>query len=71
VEVDPRLFRPAEVEYLLGDATKARQKLDWTPQTTFEELVHMMVEHDLQKSMQANAEAKKSIPVVSARVGVV
>ncbi len=50
VEVDPHLFRPAEVEYLLGDATKAQQKLGWTPTTTFEELVQMMVEADLQKN---------------------
>jgi GDPmannose 4,6-dehydratase len=50
VEVDPQLFRPAEVEYLLGDATKAEQKLGWTPKTTFEEIVHMMVEADLAKN---------------------
>ena len=68
VEVDPRLFRPAEVEYLLGDATKAQQKLGWTPKTTFEELVHMMVEHDLQKNRQLDAIAKQSIHVTSQHV---
>jgi GDPmannose 4,6-dehydratase len=61
VEVDPRLFRPAEVEYLLGDASKAQQKLGWTPKTTFEELVHMMVEHDLQKNRASNNIAKESV----------
>jgi len=46
VRVDPRYFRPAEVETLLGDPTKAREKLGWTPQTTFAELVREMVEAD-------------------------
>ena len=41
--VDPRYFRPTEVETLLGDPTKAREKLGWTPKTTFEELVREMV----------------------------
>jgi len=47
VKVDPRYFRPAEVETLLGDATKAREKLGWVPQTSFEELVREMAESDL------------------------
>jgi len=46
VRVDPRYFRPAEVETLLGDPTKAREKLGWTPTTTFAELVREMVEAD-------------------------
>jgi len=46
VRVDPRYFRPTEVETLLGDPTKAREKLGWTPTTTFEELVKEMVEAD-------------------------
>jgi GDPmannose 4,6-dehydratase len=46
VKIDPRYFRPAEVDLLLGDATKARQKLGWSPKVGFEELVRMMVEHD-------------------------
>jgi len=45
---DPKLFRPAEVDYLLGDPTKARKKLGWQPKVTFEELVKMMVDYDLQ-----------------------
>lgn len=47
VEVDPRYFRPTEVELLLGDPTKAQQKLGWKPKTTLAELVAMMVEQDL------------------------
>ncbi len=46
VRVDPRYFRPAEVDTLLGDASKARRQLRWTPQTTFAELVREMVESD-------------------------
>ncbi|WP_323004581.1 GDP-mannose 4,6-dehydratase [Denitromonas sp.] len=47
VSVDPRYFRPTEVETLLGDAAKAREKLGWQPKTTFEELVKEMVREDL------------------------
>jgi GDPmannose 4,6-dehydratase len=47
VEIDQRYFRPAEVDLLLGDATKARQKLKWTPKTNLPELARLMVEHDL------------------------
>ena len=48
VEVDPQFFRPAEVDQLIGDASKAHKKLEWYPEVTFEELVAMMVESDLQ-----------------------
>jgi len=47
VEIDPRYFRPAEVDLLLGDATKAKQKLGWQPKVGFAELVKMMVEADV------------------------
>jgi GDPmannose 4,6-dehydratase len=47
VQVDPRYFRPTEVETLLGDATKAREKLGWTPRISFAELVAEMVREDL------------------------
>lgn len=47
VEQDPRFMRPAEVDLLLGDPTKARTKLGWKPRVTFEELVELMYEHDL------------------------
>lgn len=48
VEVDPRYFRPAEVDLLLGDPSKAKQKLGWTPATDVRELARIMVEHDLE-----------------------
>ena len=47
VVVDERYFRPTEVEALLGDATKAKKKLNWSPKIAFEELVKEMVEEDL------------------------
>jgi GDPmannose 4,6-dehydratase len=47
VEIDPRYYRPTEVNHLLGDATKARTKLGWAPRTNFEELVRLMVDADV------------------------
>jgi GDPmannose 4,6-dehydratase len=58
VQVDPRYFRPTEVETLLGDPTKAREKLGWTPKTTFQELVSEMVREDL-KSAERDELVKK------------
>jgi GDPmannose 4,6-dehydratase len=55
VEIDPRYLRPTEVELLVGDASKAREKLGWKPKVDFEELVRMMVDHDLEL---ATAEAR-------------
>ena len=52
VEIDPRYYRPAEVELLLGDSTKACEQLGWKPQTSFEELVEMMVKNDLEVAQQ-------------------
>ena len=50
VEVDPKYFRPTEVDQLLGDPAKARTLLGWNPhKTSFKELVHLMVEHDMKK----------------------
>jgi GDPmannose 4,6-dehydratase len=48
VEIDPRYFRPAEVDYLLGDPSKAKAQLGWTPKVSFDQLVQMMVDHDLE-----------------------
>jgi GDPmannose 4,6-dehydratase len=52
VKIDPRYFRPAEVETLLGDPTKAREKLGWVPGITLDEMVTEMVEFDLDKAIQ-------------------
>ena len=48
VVVDPKFFRPAEVNILLGDGTKAKEKLGWEPEISFEEMVQMMVDRDLE-----------------------
>jgi len=47
VEIDPRFYRPAEVDYLQADITKLTETLGWTPETTFADLVREMVESDL------------------------
>jgi len=52
VAIDPRYFRPTEVETLLGDATKAREKLGWVPTTTFAELVAEMAQEDLRQAQR-------------------
>jgi GDPmannose 4,6-dehydratase len=49
VVVDPKFFRPAEVDLLVGDASKAKAKLGWTPTSSFQEMIHMMVEADLKR----------------------
>jgi len=52
IEIDPRYFRPTEVEELQGDSTKARKKLGWEPRVQIDELVSRMVEHDLDLARQ-------------------
>jgi GDPmannose 4,6-dehydratase len=52
VRIDPRYFRPAEVETLLGDPSKAKQKLGWTPEITVQEMCKEMVTHDLAQAKQ-------------------
>ena len=57
IEIDPRYFRPAEVDLLLGDASKAKRELGWEPKTSFSELVQMMTDADLafaQRELRAN-----------------
>ena len=51
VEIDPRYYRPSEVDLLLGDASKAREKLNWKPKVQFRELVHMMVDSDVKNEL--------------------
>ncbi len=53
MRVDPRYFRPAEVDTLLGDPTKARQKLGWTPEITAQEMCAEMVAEDLKSAKRA------------------
>jgi len=52
VEIDSRYYRPAEVDLLLGDSTKAYEQLGWKPQTSFDQLIEMMVENDLRLAQQ-------------------
>jgi len=54
VVVDPKLFRPADVDFLVADATKARTRLGWEPTVTFEELIQVMVDADLEALKREN-----------------
>ncbi|HTR67460.1 MAG TPA: GDP-mannose 4,6-dehydratase [Terriglobales bacterium] len=67
VEIDPKLIRPAEVDTLCGNAQKAREKLGWTPEVSFEELIRMMALADLE--LVQRTEAEKSLAFVGARNG--
>ncbi len=67
VQIDPRYFRPAEVETLLGDPTKAREKLGWTPTTTLEQLVAEMVETDHEEARKEALLKREGFNVVGAR----
>jgi GDPmannose 4,6-dehydratase len=57
IEIDPRYYRPAEVELLIGDYSKAKQKLGWEPKTKFKELIELMVDADV-KSLQDQLSGK-------------
>ncbi len=48
MKIDPRFLRPAEVEHLIGDPSKAREKLGWVPRTSFAEMIELMVDADLE-----------------------
>jgi GDPmannose 4,6-dehydratase len=61
VEIDPRYFRPSEVDHLEGDASKARTKLGWRPRTSFDDLVRIMVEYDLER-------ARRDVAIREARI---
>jgi GDPmannose 4,6-dehydratase len=65
VEFDPRYLRPAEVELLIGDSTKARKHLAWEPSVTFPELVHLMVDADLQALGQPSPSGREIIPDIA------
>lgn len=56
IEIDPKYFRPAEVDVLQGDYSKAKKKLGWKPKTTFKELVRLMAEADLESERRAGDE---------------
>ncbi len=58
VEIDTTLFRPQEVPYLLGDSTKAKEKLGWTPRIKFDELAAMMYSYDIKRITELAFEKK-------------
>ena len=64
VRIDPRYFRPAEVKTLLGDPTKAKEKLGWTPTTTLEDLVAEMVATDKEEATKEAYLKEKGFAVV-------
>ena len=65
VETDPRYLRPTEVDALCGDATKARTRLGWEPKVSFEQLVAMMVDHDMELASQERTLAEAGHKVVA------
>jgi GDPmannose 4,6-dehydratase len=65
VEIDPRYFRPAEVDLLIGDPTKIKQTLGWQPKTTFKQLVQMMVDADLKLAKMEKAGAQIAVAATS------
>ena len=66
VKVDPRYFRPAEVETLLGDPTKAKQKLGWVPEVTVEQMCAEMVENDLESAKRDSLLKKNGFNIATA-----
>jgi GDPmannose 4,6-dehydratase len=73
VETDPRYYRPAEVDLLLGDASKARAALGWEPKVSFKQLVRIMVDYDLELAKQesTNQQAKGLAPASKAGWGTI
>ena len=67
VRIDPRYFRPAEVETLLGDPSLARKKLGWTPSTSLEEIVNEMINHDQEEARKEAYLKHKGFQVVGPR----
>ena len=67
VKIDPRYFRPTEVEQLLGDASKARKKLDWKPSISLEELIAEMIEEDYNEAKKESFLKKKGFSVHSSQ----
>lgn len=62
VRVDPALLRPAEVDHLLGDASKARRELGWTPKVEFKQLIETMVDADVERVSTASALTRVTAP---------
>jgi GDPmannose 4,6-dehydratase len=71
VDIDPRYYRPAEVDILLGDASKARKLLGWEPEVDFKKLVRLMVDHDLDLARQELVQKEHSSSPVKERWGAI
>ena len=65
IEIDPQYFRPTEVDSLLGDASKAREKLGWTPKTSLQDLVAEMVREDLKEAERDDLCRREGFPVMN------
>ena len=60
VKIDPKYYRPTEVEYLHSDASKARTKLGWQPRVSFQELIRIMIDYDLEaEGLASPSEGRK------------
>ena len=66
VRVDPNYFRPTEVDELLGDASKARQKLNWEPTISLEEMISEMINNDLEEAKKESLLRNKGFTIHSA-----
>jgi GDPmannose 4,6-dehydratase len=60
--VDPQLFRPAEVDHLRGDASRAREDLAWEPEVSFQEMIEMMVDADIARYTRSGRGAENGAP---------
>ena len=69
IETDPRYYRPAEVDLLQGDASKARKVLGWEPKVDFKELVRLMVDHDLELAQHESATREAKGPAAATKAG--
>ena len=70
VKIDPRYYRPTEVDLLIGDASKAKKKLGWEPKVSFRELIAMMVDADLStERLKLEGTRTGASPMVGGRVG--
>ena len=67
IRVDPRYFRPTEVEELLGDSSKAKKKLDWEPKISIEELISEMIDEDSKESKKESILKKKGFSIYTSK----
>jgi GDPmannose 4,6-dehydratase len=71
LETDPRYYRPAEVDLLLGDASKARRNLGWEPKVSFKEMVRLMVDHDMELARHESSRKRDGVEISQVSWGTV